>query len=278
MGYRAYYQSNHVVEKDENYKSLYDTVCEVYNKNSLFNEYCPRLAEEHIPMYVLMNWARSISEDLFVAQVPSAKLDQWNQFLKSDMYSTISMFWDTFHIFEDNEKGCLWGAVYYCLAVRYEKDINDPLMLRIVSIGCKTKVAMPYFHHFQAAALNNCEINSNFTDFQQFNEKMKSWGKAVDYVPSDAISSTEVFYGFNELSINERCRARQVFNDVLSDSPAWQSMCKEMKRRGWFKERVNPNSINYNVEGDYVITKTVENEVNGVAEGGVGIKIQKDKN
>ena len=275
MGYHTFYPNYQALQKDAEWMWLYQTIREVYIKNSSFSGYYQRLSEGRIPIHVLANWARSISEDLYVSHIPTEKLDQWQQYFKSEVYTRASPVFDDFPVFEENEMGCLWGAVFFCLSVHYEKDIYDPLMDRITYCGCQLKEGTPYFLHFYNAARNICGKDFYLTSNSNDDESNFPNDNHTDII-ADAINSQDVFNGFEALTVNERCRARQVLNDVLSESAAWKSMCREMKRRGWFKEMINPATV-YNVAGDYVGTKHVGYEVNGVAAGGTGITITKDR-
>lgn len=279
MGYRSFYPDNDSIEKDIKCHSLLRTVREVYEKNSSFDGYFPRLSKERVPIYVIMNWARSMSEDIFTAQMPISKVDQWNHFFKSKLYRRVSVIYEDFPIYEESEMGCLWGIAYYRLALIYEKDMNDPTMTRIAQLACKSKISTPYFHHFYAAVRCVCSTDYFLTDY--INTGQAPFVEAAtkfEHTISDSVCSTDFFVGFESLSVNERCKARQVLNDVLSESEAWKSICREMKRRGWFKEEIVPrSSISFAVAGDYVWTKHVGYEVNGVESGGVGVSLNKDK-
>lgn len=256
-GYQCFYLDYSSMENDVNCERLLPILREVYMKGSKFNEYCTRLSEERIPLNVMMNWSRSIAEDLFAAPIPSVKLDQWNHYWKSGMYKRVTFFHTDFPEYEDHEMGCLWGTVLLWLVVCFEKDINDDLLNRIVNFAYKEKPAAPYFHHFYQAAKECCGkvYYLPYTFYEDNNINLSE-----DY--KNHINSDDIFNGFEALSVSERCKARQILNDVLAECQAWKVMCKEMKSRGWFKESVSPiknTSINIReyIGGDKVKEKTV---------------------
>lgn len=265
MGYHCFYPNTRAVEKDVKCRQLLQTLREVYNKDSNFNAYCTRLSEERLPINVFMNWTRSVAEDIFAAPLPSAKMDQWNHFFKSKLYHHISIFYSDFPEYEDNEFGCLWGGIYFWLLVSFEKDMNDSIMERIVKFGCRMKPSMPYFQHFFNQARNCCGQGYHLPGLSTSAEEMFVNGMSAYKISSDSISASEVYDGYESLSVSERCNARRVFNDVLPDSTGWKTMRNEMKHRGWFKESIYPYAtkiINGDIiEGDKVDEKTVISKV-----------------
>lgn len=278
FGYHCFYLDNSSMKKDANCMRLIPILRELYIKDSSFNIYCSRLSEERLPIIVMINWARSVAEDLFAAPLPSVKLDQWNHFWKSKLYTRMTFWHSDFPKYEDYEMGCLWGAIYLWLVLCFDKDINDPLLQRIVQLACKEKTAVPYFYHLYNAARN---INGN--DF--FLTSMPNvCGDIItedgyNNPPKDSISAEDIYNGFASLSVSERCNARRLLNDLLADCSAWSVMRNEMKSRGWFKETIYPlGETNVTVNGDYVMNKNVENEVASVGTGGVGICKNMDDN
>jgi len=277
-GYRCFYLDNSSMKKDAQCMRLIPILKELYIKDSSFNAYCSRLSEERLPIIVLINWARSVAEDLFTAPIPSVKLDQWNHYWKSKIYTRMTFWHSDFPKYEDYEMGCLWGAIYLWLVLCFDKDINDPLLQRIVKLACKEKTAVPYFYHLYNAARN---INGN----NFFLTSMPDVGgdiiaeEGVNNRASNSISAEDIYNGFESLSVSERCNARKLLNDLLADCSAWSVMRNEMKNRGWFKETIYPlGETNVTVNGDYVMNKNVENEVASVGTGGIGICKSKNDN
>ena len=275
-GYHCYYLDNRSMEKDDNCIKLIPILKELYIKNSRFNPYCSRLSEERLPIIVMINWARSVAEDLFTAAIPSARLDQWNHYWKSKVYTRMTILHSDFPKYEDYEMGCLWGAIYLWLVLCFEKDINDPLLQRIVQLACKEKTAVPYFYHLYNAARNINGKDFFPTSMPNADNINEEW---YNYQASNSISAEDMYNGFEPLSVSERCNARKLLNDLLADCLAWRMMRNEMKNRGWFKETIYPmTETKVTVNGDYVMNKNVENEVASVGTGGIGINKSIDDN
>ena len=270
-GYRCYYLDYSSMKKDVNCMRLIPVLEELYTKGSSFNAYCSRLSEERLPIIVMVNWTRSVAEDLFTAPIPSVKLDQWNLYWKSKLYTRMTFLHSDFPKYEDYEMGCLWGSIYLWLVLCFDKDINDPLLQRIAQIACKEKTAVPYFYHLYNAARNINGNNFFLTSMLDYGGNSIA-GEEYNKQTSNSISAEDIYNGFESLSVSERCNARKLLNDLLADCSAWSVIRNEMKNRGWFKESIYPlGDTNFTVNGDYVINKNVENEVASVGTGGVGI-------
>ncbi len=253
MGYHCFYPNRKAVEKDVKCQKLLQTARAVYTKGSGFNEYCTRISDERLPINVFMNWTRSVAEDIFTAQLPMAKLDQWHHYFKSRTYHRISFFYSDFPEYEDSEFGCLWGGVYFWLVVSFEKSIRDEVMIRVQHFGCKEKPAIPYFYYFCSQARNICGAEYHLPFFSEPGDVFGEQNIGSQEEIPNSISFDEILNGFESLSVNERCNARKVLNDLLADCEAWKCMRDEMKRRGWFKETIYPYSNSTTVvNGDIV--------------------------
>ena len=260
-GYQWFYTNIDSMKNDERCMQIYPILKDLYVKGSSFSAFLPRLSEERMPLNVIMNWARSVSEDLFVAPVPAAKLDQWNHYWKSRLYAKVSFFHSEFPIYEEHEMGCIWGVVFMWLIINYDKDIEDPLLKRILQLACKEKTAAPYFMHFYNAARRHIGQDYYLSYIPQMNIDDVQADTTKDCTFSENIKPEDIYCGFEALSVNERCNARRVLNDVLADCKAWKLMRNEMKRRGWFKEnfyKAGDTIIKGDyIEGDKVKEKTI---------------------
>ena len=252
FGYHCFYGNDKSMENDEKCRLIVPILRELYIKGSGFNSYCQRLSDERLPLNIMVNWARSVAEDLFSSPIPSVKLDQWNHYWNSKLYARVSFFHTDFPRYEEHEMGCLWGAVYIWLAINFEKDINDFLMIKISELGCKEKTAVPYFRFFYDAArkIKGKDYYISYTP-NWYNEIEEAFS-TENY--SENIKPEDIYNGFEFLSVTERRNARKMLNDLLAECMAWKMMCNEMKRRGWFTEDVfTPGGTNVHVEGDCFI-------------------------
>lgn len=251
FGYQWFYTNKDSMENDERCMYIYPVLKELYIKGSNFNSYFPRLSGDRLPLNVVMNWARSVAEDLFFAPIPSVKIDHWNHYWKSKLYARVSFFHSDFPEYEEYEMGCIWGVVFLWLIVNYDKHIEDPLMNRIKQLGCNEKTAVPYFMHCYDAARKHKGGDYHLTYKPQTSFNENQINNCTDTEYSENITPEDIYCGFESLSVNERCNARRVLNDLLADCNAWKLMLNEMKRRGWFKDTIYKAGDTI-IKGDYI--------------------------
>ena len=154
LGYHCYYLKEQDIKKDEQAKRLASISHHGYIEKS-FEDYYQRLTEEHLPIVVLINWTRTIVEDLQNAVSPISHAQRWNDFFHSKLYRVYtdsSVHPDFVHVLDDHELAYLWGAVYYwlkCLSVGFE-DLD--LLQAIENLACRKMFLRPYFYHFKNIA------------------------------------------------------------------------------------------------------------------------------
>lgn len=152
--YHCYYLKEQDIKKDEQAKRLASISHHGYTEKS-FDDYYMRLTEEHLPIVVLLNWTRSIVEDLLNAVSPIGHAQRWNDFFHSQEYkdySNTSVHPDFFHVLDDHELAYLWGAVYYWLKCLSEGFDNQDLLQAIENLACRKLFLRPYFYHFKNIA------------------------------------------------------------------------------------------------------------------------------
>ena len=79
--------------------------------DSYLGRYYKPLSDEHLPLFVLLNWTRTVAEDICSAPVAVPRLNEWRRFFSSRSYR-----WrlKTEYIkLGDHEWAFLWGAVFY---------------------------------------------------------------------------------------------------------------------------------------------------------------------
>jgi hypothetical protein len=117
-----------------------------------FDDYQERLDEKRLPLNTLINWARTIAEDLADHPSPVMRVRNWYEYFGSNKYQWMSMALPYCLDFYTHEMAYLWGAVYYWLVVETE-DFNDDCVLRYIEeMACKRKFAGFYFYHFKKMA------------------------------------------------------------------------------------------------------------------------------
>ena len=162
LRYHCYYLKEQDIKKDERAQKLVSISHHGYSERS-FEDYYQRLTEEHLPIVVLINWTRTIVEDLQNAVSPISHAQRWNDFFHSKVYrdySDMSVHPDFVHVFDDHELAYLWGAVYYWLKCLSEGFENMDLLQAIENIACRKMFLRPYFYHFKNIADGNCDESS----------------------------------------------------------------------------------------------------------------------
>ena len=162
LRYHCYYLKEQDIKKDERAQKLVSISHHGYIERS-FEDYYQRLTEEHLPIVVLINWTRTIVEDLQNAVSPISHAQRWNDFFHSKVYrdySDMSVHPDFVHVLDDHELAYLWGAVYYWLKCLSEGFENMDLLQAIENIACRKMFLRPYFYHFKNIADGNCDESS----------------------------------------------------------------------------------------------------------------------
>ena len=155
--YHCYYLKEQDIKKDEQAKRLASFSHNGYVERS-FEDYYMRLTEERLPIVVLVNWTRTIVEDLLNAASPISHAKCWNDFFHSQVYkeySNSSVHPDFIQDIKDYEIAYLWGAVYYWLKCLSEEFENPELLQTIENLACRKMFLRPYFYHFKNIADGN---------------------------------------------------------------------------------------------------------------------------
>ena len=130
--------------------------------DSTYGKFYKNLSVDHFPITVLVNWTRTIVEDLSGSVSPINHLKGWSDYFHSQGYKDIangSIHPDIID-FEEHELAYLWGAVYYwlkCILVNYN---NEELFNHIEKIAIKKDFLRPYFYHYKCLA-DGIIYNSN---------------------------------------------------------------------------------------------------------------------
>ncbi len=115
--------------------------------------------------------------------------------------------------------------------------------------------------------LSRKQIQEMEKQIQALNDKL---GKET--VPLSVLADGLKDYA-EEADINEAYDLFSQLNNVLYGIPAWTKNVPELKK--FFRKARKDMEKGNIVQGDYVLTKNVENEVNGVASGATGINVNK---
>lgn len=135
--------------------------------DATYGKFYKNLSVDHFPITVLVNWTRTIVEDLYGSVSPINHLKSWSDFFHSKEYKSIangSIHPDIIE-FEEHELAYLWGAVYYwlkCILVDFE---NDELLKHVEKVAIKKEFLRPYFYHFKCLAdgISSYPVNETMT-------------------------------------------------------------------------------------------------------------------
>ena len=122
--------------------------------------------------------------------------------------------------------------------------------------------------------INNLESSINSLK-NQFKETVSELTDAVNAVEKDIFTPNNLKDAFLRFDSN---MAHTLFGSVatlLTNNPTWQKYAPQIQQAIIEKQEMEKKRDVYIKE--YVVNKHVENEVNGVAPGATGIKINKDK-
>ena len=122
--------------------------------------------------------------------------------------------------------------------------------------------------------INNLESSINSLK-DQFKETVSELTDAVTAVEKDIFTPNNLKDAFLRFDSN---MAHMLFGSVatlLTNNPTWQKYAPQIQQAIIEKQEMEKKRDVYIEE--YVVNKHVENEVNGVAPGAIGIKINKDK-
>lgn len=231
-GYQCFYLNAREVFSDTDSNRLAIIALKAYEPESDFSTYYSSLSLVRLPLAELCNWGRSIAEDVYCAELPHVKVQQWETYITSNSYSWRIKSSNNLGDYEEHERAFLWGAVYYWLTVVLRSGNNNLLTQSIVRIGCRKDFARPYFYYLYNAARHNIEAHSALPS----QETTMPESEAI-------ISGNELVEGFRQLSVQERRAARRLLNDLLADSVGWRSVLRQMKLMGWFHEPAGKNIV-----------------------------------
>lgn len=145
--YTIYYHNDEEIRIDERANKLSEIIHNGY-VDSWFDHYYKRLTESHLPILVLMNWIRTIVEDIEHSISAPAKVEKWNIYFHGDDYNEKTTK-DDYIDFDESELAYLWGAVYYWIKCFHAESDNEALLETIENVACQKEYVKPFFYHFK---------------------------------------------------------------------------------------------------------------------------------
>jgi len=122
--------------------------------DATYGRFYKNLTVDHLPINVLVNWTRTIAEDIMTSVSPVNHVISWSDYFHSKEYKSYanSSVHPDIVDFEEHELSYLWGAVYYwlkCIIVDYD---NEDVFKHIEKVAIKKDFLRPYFYHYKRLA------------------------------------------------------------------------------------------------------------------------------
>jgi hypothetical protein len=104
----------------------------------------------------------------------------------------------------------------------------------------------------------------------RYNNVLEQLAKAVKDVESEAITPEDLTEAFLRFPRDMALTLFGSVSNLLTQNKTWQKYAPTIQKQ-ILNKKEEPKSLTYNVQGDYVIDKKVDNQVNNVSAGGTGI-------
>ena len=142
--YNSYYKTDIDILCDERAKRMLPIIGRGYKQD--LEDYMSRISEDRLPPCIVLNWVRSVSEDLSQAALPVVNIQKWHQhmiLLSSD--ESVATKVDSIDLL-NYEECFIWGCIVRWLEL-FENDIlDDDLKNEIFQVACPKRYLKPYFN------------------------------------------------------------------------------------------------------------------------------------
>ena len=142
--YNSYYKTDKDILNDERAKRMLSVIARGYKQD--LEDYMFRISEDRLPPCIVMNWVRSVSEDLSQAAIPVVNIKKWHHnmiLLSSD--ESVATKADSIDM-KNYEECFIWGCIVRWLEL-FEKDIlDDELKNEIFQVACPKRYLKPYYN------------------------------------------------------------------------------------------------------------------------------------
>ena len=108
----------------------------------------------------------------------------------------------------------------------------------------------------------------------RYNNVLEQLAKAVKDVESEAITPEDLTEAFLRFPRDMALTLFGSVSNLLTQNKTWQKYAPTIQKQ-ILNKKEEPKSLTYNVQGDYVENKKVDNQVNNVSAGGTGIYTNK---
>lgn len=142
--YNSYYKSDCDILLDKRAKEMLPVIGRGYKQD--LDDYMTRISVDRLPPCVVLNWVRSISEDLSQAALPVVNIKKWHEnmlLLSSD--DNVAVKADSIDL-TNYEECFIWGCIVRWLDL-FEHDIlDDDLKNEIFHVACPKRYLKPYYN------------------------------------------------------------------------------------------------------------------------------------
>ena len=142
--YNSYYKTDKDILCDERAKRILPVIGRGYKQD--LEDYMSRISEDRLPPCIVLNWVRSVSEDLSQAAIPVVNIKKWHQnmiLLSSD--ESVAIKADSIDL-KNYEVCFIWGCIVRWLEL-FENDIlDDDLKNEIYQVACPKRYLKPYYN------------------------------------------------------------------------------------------------------------------------------------
>ena len=142
--YHCYYLTDKDIKIDPR-ANIMSTVYQSGYVSRRLDSYMERIDETHLPLKVLINWTRTIAEDLQESSSPVIRVHSWEKLFQSSAYRDRSEKESDYILFSDIELAYLWGGISFWLRYLTDMLVSDDLNCAIADAFCKKRYLLPYF-------------------------------------------------------------------------------------------------------------------------------------
>ena len=108
----------------------------------------------------------------------------------------------------------------------------------------------------------------------RYNKVLEQLAKAVKDLESEVITPEDLTEAFLRFPKDIALSLFGSVSNVLAQNKTWQKYAPTIQEQ-ILNKKEDPKSLTFNVQGDYVLDKKVDNQVNNVSAGGTGISTNK---
>ena len=142
--YNSYYKTDKDILCDERAKRMLPVIGRGYKQD--LEDYMTRISEDRLPPCIVMNWVRSVSEDLSQAALPVVNIQKWHQnMILLSSNGSVATKADSIDL-TNYEECFIWGCILRWLEL-FENDIlDDDLRNEIYQVACPKRFLKPYYN------------------------------------------------------------------------------------------------------------------------------------